>query len=285
MVAADDDLVQGCIHLCDAPRDAAFEVVVGQNHDGDLGVAQVFRQGGVEPVVVQEQGVKILVEDLGRQWPLEVVEAEVEVAELGQLEHLHGERPDEAVVAQVELLQLQQVGEVPRNLPLESVRVDVDEGDLVQEAELDGEVAGEVGAIEVEACHRVLGGVAERGSADDAVVGAHVMADPVAGEVVGIRDDGSLPGVDGGVGAFEQRVADLVIVRDGGRDWRHGRHQLRVCGGIRRQQLRIGRRLGFAAFVDVRRRLRVGGGRIHRRLGVADCADVRQRLRIGGLIH
>lgn len=93
---------------------------------------------------------------------------------------------------------------------MELVGVDVDERDLVEEAELHGEVAFKVCSIEVDASNGMSGGVAERGGADDAIVGAHVVTNPIASEVVRVGDDGSLPGMERRVGPPKQGIGDMA---------------------------------------------------------------------------
>lgn len=61
----------------------------------------------------------------------------------------------------------------------------MDERNLVEERELIGEASLDADSVKVDADDGGESGVAGRRGADHAVVGAHVVADPVASEVAG----------------------------------------------------------------------------------------------------
>jgi hypothetical protein len=104
----------------------------------------------VEAVGVDEDGVERSVEELARHGPLEVVEAEVEVRVGGLRVHDVGYGPDEAVVAEVELVERAELFARPRDEAAEAVGVEVEHGEIGQQAERLGEVAREVGVVEVD---------------------------------------------------------------------------------------------------------------------------------------
>lgn len=63
--------------------------------------------------------------------------------------------------------------------------------------------------VEVDAGDDAEGGVGGGGGAEDAEVGAHIGADPVAGQVLGVGEDGRpLPRLQGNVGLPEPRVGE-----------------------------------------------------------------------------
>ena len=210
LVVEEDDLVQRLHHPADALGDAPDEGVVGEDDDRRRGVAEVLRDVSDEPVGVDEDGVQVLVEERRRQVALEVVEPEVEVLERHHLEADVGEDADEAVVADVELVQERQPGHALGDDAAEAVGVDVEEGEVGEEAELGGKVPGDVGAVEVDPGDHHDLGVVQRLHTDDAVVLAHVAADPVGGEALGVGVEGALPGLQRDVRAAEARVGEAA---------------------------------------------------------------------------
>jgi hypothetical protein len=208
LVVEEDDLVQRLHHAADALGDTPDEGVVGEDDDGRRGVAEVLRDVPHEPVGVDEDGVEVLVEERRRQLALEVVEPEVEVLERHHLEADVGEDAHEAVVADVELVQQRQPRHALGDDATEAVGVDVEEGEVGEQAELGGKVPGDVGAVEVDPGHHHDLGVVQRLHADDAVVLAHVAADPVGGEALGVGVEGAFPGLQRDVRAAEARVGE-----------------------------------------------------------------------------
>lgn len=100
----------------------------------------------------------------------------------------------------------------------EAVGVEVEEGEVSEEAELGGQVPGDVRVVEVDAGDDAQGGVGRRRGAVYAEVGADAGADPVAGQVLRVREDGRLlPRLKGNVGLPKPRVGELEpgIDRDG----------------------------------------------------------------------
>lgn len=210
LVVHEADLVERFGHAADALGDAADEGVVGEDDDGGGGVAEVARDVADESVAVDEDGVELLVEQRRRQLALEVVEADVEVLEHGHLEADVGEDADEAVVADVELVQQRQPRHALGDDAAEAVGVDVEEGEVGEEAELRREVPGDVGAVEVDAGDHHDLGVVDGGVADDAVVGAHVVARPVVGVPLGVRVERAPPRLERDVRLAEPRVREVA---------------------------------------------------------------------------
>lgn len=79
-VVHQNDLVQ-VGHVPQARRNAAVEPVVGEDDDGDRRVAEVVRKIKYETVVVDENGVQILIEQLSRHRSFEFVEPEIQELE------------------------------------------------------------------------------------------------------------------------------------------------------------------------------------------------------------
>jgi hypothetical protein len=194
-VVDEEDLVERAGHVPEAGGQAAAEGVVGEHDDGGRGVAEVVGERGAEAVVVEEDGVERAVEELRRDGALEVVEAEVEEAERRQVEHDGGERAHEAVVAEVQLGEEAQPTQRGREQAAEAVGVEVEQREVGEEAELRGEVPGDVAVVEVHPGDRELpgAGLPERDArAEDARVVADPGADPVSGEAPGVGEDGLL---------------------------------------------------------------------------------------------
>lgn len=81
IIINEDDLVDCFSHLPNAAWDASSQIIVGKNKHGDGRIAEVLRDAGAEPVVVEEYSVEVLVKELRRKGTLELVKAEVQVLE------------------------------------------------------------------------------------------------------------------------------------------------------------------------------------------------------------
>lgn len=209
VVVEEDDLVEGGGHPADAGGDAAAQVVVGHYHHGGRRGAQIGGDAVAEAVGVEEDGVEGTVEERRGNGALELVEAEVQVAEGGQGEDDVRELAHEAVVAEVELVEEAEEVEGGRDDAAEAVGVKVEEGEVGEEAELGGQVPGDVGVVEVDAGDNGEGRVGGGGGAENAEVGADIGADPVAGQVLGVGEDGRpLPRLQGNIGLPEPRVGE-----------------------------------------------------------------------------
>jgi hypothetical protein len=194
LVVDEHDFVERLGHPPDGRRDATPEAVVREHDDGRRRAPEVGRDGAREAVGVEEDGVERAVEQLGRDGALEVVEPEVEVPERRQREHHLREAADEAVVADVELVEEPEVGEGVGEHAAEAVGVEVEQrevGEALGERRRD--IPGDVGVVEVEPgddADAAVGGVRR---AEHAVVAAHVGAGPVGGEVRRVGEDGRAP--------------------------------------------------------------------------------------------
>ncbi|KAK3017364.1 hypothetical protein RJ639_005551 [Escallonia herrerae] len=212
VVIHENDFVEGVAHLANAARDATTEVIVGEDQHRYRRVAEVHRDPRAEPVVVEEDGIKVLVEQLGRNRPLELVEPEIKELEGRQRQHHLGEGPNEAVVANIELVKELHAAECFRDNAAEAVGVEVEEGKVSEEAQLGREVAGDVCVVEVDTGHHPHGWVGRRRGAEDAGVGADIGAIPVGSEVEGVGEDGGLPCLECNVGLPEPLVLETELV-------------------------------------------------------------------------
>lgn len=210
-VVHEDDLVERRRHVAEARRHAAPEWVVRGDDDGDGRVPDIVGQVGREAVVVDEDGVQVLFEERRRDAALELVEAKVEVLERRQADDHRRELSGEPVVADVELVENPKLAKRLGHNPAESVGIEVKQRKVDEEAELLGEVAGNVAVVEVNASDSFYGGIVERRGAEDAGVVADVGAGPVAGEAQGVGDYGELPRLERDV-----RVAEAGVGEDEG---------------------------------------------------------------------
>ncbi|BAS70719.1 Os01g0180050, partial [Oryza sativa Japonica Group] len=160
----EQDLVERPGHVAEARREAAAEAVVREDDDGDRRVAEVVREVEAEAVVVEEDGVERPVEQLAGHPALEVVEAEEAEAAEGGREHA-----------------------------AEAVGVEVEQREVGEQAELGGQVPGDVAVVEVDAGDGDLPAIPRQRRAEHAGVVAHVGAHPVGGEVAGVGEDGLPP--------------------------------------------------------------------------------------------
>ena len=197
VVVNEHDLIERIRHPPNRRRDTSTKPVVREHHHGRRRVPKVPRDGATETVGVEDNGIERTVEDRRRDRSLEVIEPEVEVPEGRETQDDGGEGADEAVVAEVELVEEAETEEGVREHPAEAVGVEVEQREVGEaEGEVGGDVARDVGVVEVDPGHgeRSVGGTRR---AVDAVVGAHVRADPVGCEVGWVGEDGRpLPGLE-----------------------------------------------------------------------------------------
>lgn len=207
-IVHEDDLVE-VGHVDKAGGDAAVELVVGEDDDGDGGVAEIVGELEAEAVVVDEDGVQVLVEELLGDGAFELVEPQIQELERRQPQDHRRELAGEAVVAQIQLEEQLQAVELVGHRAAEAVGVDVEQCQVGEETELLREVPGDVAVVEVDAGDGADLGVVDGGRAVHARVVAHVRSDPVGGVVLGVRQDGLLPRLEGYVGAPDPWVLEL----------------------------------------------------------------------------
>lgn len=183
IVVQQNDLVESLRHLSDTPGNTTSEVVVSKHQNRNRGVSKILGDSEPEPVVVQENGVEVFVEELQRNRAFELVEPEVEVFQRRERQYDLRELSDEAVVADVELVEELHLAETRRNDAAEPVGVEVEQSEVGEETELRREVSGDVSMVEVDSGDDSDLGVGRREGAVDAGVGADVGAVPVGGEV------------------------------------------------------------------------------------------------------
>lgn len=123
----ENDLIEGGGHLAQARRKATPEVVVGEHDDRHRGVADVVRELVHQAIVVDEDGVELLLEKLPGDGPLELVESEVEVLEGRQAEDNLWEFSGEAVVAEIQFVEELHLVELAGHGAAEAVGVDVEQ--------------------------------------------------------------------------------------------------------------------------------------------------------------
>lgn len=93
-----------------------------------------MRNAKPEPVVVEENGIEILIKELRRNGAFELVKTKIQVLEGRQGEHYFGEVAHEAVVADVQLMKQLQSPQTGGDDAAEAVGVDVEESEVGEEA-------------------------------------------------------------------------------------------------------------------------------------------------------
>jgi len=177
------NLIQRVGHVTETGRHAPVKTVIRKHNHRNGRVPDIIGQTRREPVVVDEDRVQILVEERSRDLSLELVESDVEKLERRQLQDDGGELSGESVVAQIELEQQLQTGELVRHDSAEPIRVDVEQCEIGEEAELLRQVSGDVAVVEVDAGDDVDLRLVQGQAAEDAGIVADVGSDPVSGQV------------------------------------------------------------------------------------------------------
>lgn len=169
-----------------------MELVVGEDDDGDRRIPEVIGQIEPEPVVVDENGVQVLVEQLLRHRPFELVEPQIQEFQLRQLENHSRELSGEPIVAQIELEQQLEAVELVRNSSTEPVGVDVEQCEIREQPELLRQVPGNVAVVEVDPGHGPDRSVVERLGAENSGVIADIRSHPIARDVERVGENGLL---------------------------------------------------------------------------------------------
>lgn len=134
IVIQQNNLVESLPHVADATRNATPKIIVGQHKHRNGRVAEIVGDAHPEPVVVEENGIEILVEELGRNGAFELVKTEIQVLEGRQGEHHFGEVAHKAVVAEIQLVEQFQSPKAGGDDAAEAVGVDVEESEVGEEA-------------------------------------------------------------------------------------------------------------------------------------------------------
>lgn len=134
IVIQQNNLVESLPHVADATRNATPKIIVGQHKHRNGRVAEIVGDAHPEPVVVEENGIEILVEELGRNGAFELVKTEIQVLEGRQGEHHFGEVAHKAVVAEIQLVEQFQSPKAGGDYAAEAVGVDVEESEVGEEA-------------------------------------------------------------------------------------------------------------------------------------------------------
>lgn len=119
------------------------------------------------------------------------------------------ETADEAVVAEVELMEELHALEGFRDVAAKAVGVEVEEGEVGEETKLRWEVAGDVSVVEVDAGDNPLRRIGGRRSTEHSQIRADVGTVPVGGEIEWVGEDGGFPCLEGNVGLTETWVLKL----------------------------------------------------------------------------
>lgn len=126
-----------------------MELVVGEDDDGDRRVPEVIRQIEPEPVVVDENGVQVLVEQLLGHSPFELIEPQIQKFQLWQLKNNPRKLPSKPIVADIELKEQLELLELVRHSPAEAVGVDVEQCKICKQPKLFRQVPSNVAMVEI----------------------------------------------------------------------------------------------------------------------------------------
>ena len=80
-----DEFIQLASHHPDAARNAPDELIMRHHDHRNRGITQVFGYGRVKSIVVDEDGIQILVKQRRRQLAFEIIEPEIEELEVRQV--------------------------------------------------------------------------------------------------------------------------------------------------------------------------------------------------------
>ena len=84
----------------------------------------------LESVVVEEKSIEMFIKEAGWKWTFKLIESEIQELEGGEGEEDNGEGADEAVVAEVELVEELHAVESVGKEAAEAVGVEVEEGQV-----------------------------------------------------------------------------------------------------------------------------------------------------------
>lgn len=186
------DLVQ-VRHVAQARRNASMELVVGQHNDGNRRVPEIIRQIEPEPIVVDENGIQVLVKQLLRDGPFELIEPQIQEFQRRKQKHNTRELAGEAIVTDIELEKQLQVPELVRHGPTESVGVDVEQCEICKQPKLLWQIPSNIAVVEVNAGDRSDLVVVGRWSTEDPGVVAYLRSDPIPGEIERVGENSLLP--------------------------------------------------------------------------------------------
>lgn len=121
IVVHQNNLIESVTHITNARRNASTQIVISKNQYRHGRVTEIRRDTESKAVVVEEDGVKGLVEERCGNRTFKVIKPQIQVLERRQRHHHHGEGTGEAVVTNVELMKQPETTECIRNSPAEAI--------------------------------------------------------------------------------------------------------------------------------------------------------------------
>lgn len=170
-----------------------MELVVGQHNNGNRRVPEIIRQIEPEPIVVDENGIQVLVKQLLRDGPFELIEPQIQEFQRRKQKHNTRELAGEAIVTDIELEKQLQVPELVRHGPTESVGVDVEQCEICKQPKLLWQIPSNIAVVEVNAGDGSDLVVVGRWSTEDPGVFAYLRSDPIPGEIERVGENSLLP--------------------------------------------------------------------------------------------
>lgn len=101
--------------------------IVSKNDDRHRRIANIVGKTRLKAVVVDEDGIQILVKESSRDLPLKLIESNVKKFEKGKLKNHIRKPTGEPVVAEIELIQDFQIHKFVRHDAAEPIGIDVEQ--------------------------------------------------------------------------------------------------------------------------------------------------------------
>lgn len=170
-------------HIPNAPRHTPMKFVISKNNNRNRRVPEIFRQVKPESIVVDENGVQILVKKLLRNRPFELVEPQIQKLQLRQLKNHPRELPGEAIITQIQLEQQLQVFELVRNSPTEPIGVYMKQCKIHKQTKLLRQVPGNVAVVKVNSGDCTDRRIIRRRSAENPFVVTNIRSNPILSKI------------------------------------------------------------------------------------------------------
>lgn len=127
-----------------------MKLIVRKNNHRHRRVPKIIRQLKSKPVMVNKNGVQILIKQLSRYTPFEFIKPQIQELERRKLENNIGKLTGKAVITEIQFIkQLETVKSVGKSTA-EPVRVDMEQCKISKQTELFREVSSNVAVVEID---------------------------------------------------------------------------------------------------------------------------------------